>query len=311
MLENKIFSSIDDLIGNSEGRYFGEGYKKVRYTLVKEVITDDVVEAVFSIKYPENWSVKDKNKKIIPHLSSVDSIISTIKLIEDYMLYELKLDESIIRKSIISEFTVKAGRLLYENLENIPASLIYKDEVCDNANKLFFKGKLAQFNITAQVILPISLEEYYEEPVKLYDYYFEEFKNTKKVLTQVSYSPERDKITGRAKLSYSKNLNGIEAEFIQKKSILPLVDGIVISAELTEGLLAKLDNTPRENSKTLIMRKIKCIRMNSNATEKINHFKAYITKTQIANVNGKNMRMSDMEAVSDGFKVIYSVAQEL
>lgn len=62
MIEN--YKSIDEILGNEEGRYFGHGFKKVKY-LIHNVIIDlpsQIFKASADILYPPDWSLKKRKQ---------------------------------------------------------------------------------------------------------------------------------------------------------------------------------------------------------------------------------------------------------
>ncbi|MEY8585352.1 AvrD family protein [Ligilactobacillus animalis] len=55
------FKSIEDILGDPKGRYFGEGYKKVVYSQKSKDETLEKITSVFEIQYPSSWSTKKKH----------------------------------------------------------------------------------------------------------------------------------------------------------------------------------------------------------------------------------------------------------
>ena len=77
------YNNIDDIIGDSSARYFGEGYRNVKYDVISKNMELGSVAEIFNIIYPDQWSVKN-GQSINSHLSTIDGIILAIKSIEDY-----------------------------------------------------------------------------------------------------------------------------------------------------------------------------------------------------------------------------------
>lgn len=313
MTQKLFFSNIDDLIGDEKTRYFGSGYKKVKYQIEDEKTQDDFFLAQLKIHYPDDWSLKVDGKKLQPHLSTLDSVVIGVKLVKDYMNKVLNIDEGIIVKSLINNFTVKAGKTLYENLSDINAKLKFNSENQISDNLLDFSIKIAQFSVKIEVVLPISLEQENVESKSEKDYYFHEFTNTVKIIKNIELSSDYTSITGKANLNYPLNITGIEANYVQENLVIPIIDEIIITAELTEALLSKLDNIPREKSTILLMRKVNCERSTNylKYDQQLGLFKVSMRKTQVVSINGRIMRLSDMIVTAPNLYMTYSVAQEL
>ena len=83
------FDRIEDILGSSDGRYFGNGYTQVKYFQKVKHITFEGIESVFEINYPKSWSTKKNIESIKPHFSSLDSIVLAVKLVSDFLREEL------------------------------------------------------------------------------------------------------------------------------------------------------------------------------------------------------------------------------
>ena len=58
-----------------------------------------------------------------PHFSSLDSIVLAVKVLSDFLREELVIEEDTINNALISNFSVKAGKSLVEDLKNVTAKL--------------------------------------------------------------------------------------------------------------------------------------------------------------------------------------------
>lgn len=296
------FDRIEDILGSPDGRYFGNGYTQVKYFQKVKHITFEGIESVFEINYPKSWSTKKNIESIKPHFSSLDSIVLAVS---DFLREELVIEEDTINNALISSFSVKAGKSLVEDLKNVTAKLSLSSD-----DKLSFKGRIASFSVELVVDLFDDSKQLKINSGE--DYYFSNFKTVDTKLTDISVKTELNSISATTSFSYSDKFSGIESAHLLKKRLPSILDHIIVTAELTEVLHSYLDRTPREFSKTLIMRKIKILRNLSNDSQlSEGNIKVQVLKTKIVPLKGKNVRVSDMISKLGESTLIYSVAQEL
>ena len=299
------FDRIEDILGSPDGRYFGNGYTQVKYFQKVKHITFEGIESVFEINYPKSWSTKKNIESIKPHFSSLDSIVLAVKLVSDFLREELVIEEETINNALISSFSVKAGKSLVEDLKNVTAKLSLSSD-----DKLSSKGRIASFSVELVVDLFDDSKQLKINSGE--DYYFSNFKTVDTKLTDISVKTELNSISATTSFSYSDKFSGIESAHLLKKRLPSILDHIIVTAELTEVLHSYLDRTPREFSKTLIMRKIKILRNLSNDSQlSEGNIKVQVLKTKIVPLKGKNVRVSDMISKLGESTLIYSVAQEL
>ncbi|WP_289190620.1 AvrD family protein [Ligilactobacillus animalis] len=300
------FKSIEDILGDPKGRYFGEGYKKVVYSQKSKDETLEKITSVFEIQYPSSWSTKKNIASIKPHLSTIDSIVITIKLVTDFLREQLNFDEDTISNMVITEFTIKAGSVLVEDLKNIKAELTLMAK-----NEFHFKGKVASFSVELQVTLGGKLKKSNRDTGD--DYYFSGFKLDNRSITNIELGTDLKSVCAITKITHSGSFSGIESEYIFENRISSILNQIIVTAELTELLHSQLDDIPRELSKTLIMRKIKFIRKipNNKKTGIVNKVEINVSKSKIVQLKGKSVRTSQMVSKFNNSTLIYSVAQEL
>ncbi|WP_454156804.1 AvrD family protein [Microbacterium lacticum] len=75
--------SLESLLGPAHGRYFGAGYRAVRYSWESAVRgAGSQVEAVGRVVYPATWSTASDGFVRQPHLSSVDAVVLPLLVLE-------------------------------------------------------------------------------------------------------------------------------------------------------------------------------------------------------------------------------------
>lgn len=298
------YKNIDDIIGNSSTRYFGEGYRNVKYDVISKNMELGSAAEIFNITYPEQWSVK-KGQSINSHLSTIDGIILAIKSIEDYFI-DLGMSYEELAQFKIHDLVIKAGKVLKEDLDGVVVSLLV---TTIDSETVSFKGKVGTFSVVVKVnkITDVVSKKLTEG---IHDYIFSEFRNSKIIVSDVAISEKHDNANAEYEISNEHvdgYFNGVSNTIYSGE--LSIVDGIVIVAELTEALLLEINNVDRDNSNLLIMRKIHFQRPEKKYNNQPAKFCIDVLKETI--VSNRNMRLLDCEANALGFDLLYSVAQEI
>ncbi|WP_415950010.1 AvrD family protein [Streptomyces sp. KLOTTS4A1] len=105
-------SSADDELGNREGRFFGEGFKRVTHVLTDITIrttTDEVpgrVDATAGLGIPGTWSRKGDTQQR-PHLSTIDAMLFAAQLTGLYAAHSFGLPPT--SPFLIRSLVIKAG----------------------------------------------------------------------------------------------------------------------------------------------------------------------------------------------------------
>ncbi|HEU5160772.1 MAG TPA: AvrD family protein [Streptosporangiaceae bacterium] len=122
-------SSIDDVLGPGEERFFGAGFKRAEHSLTAVQITgaDGVdrlgsVAARAAVGYPADWSRKAGIDQR-PHLSTIDVIVIGAQLSEMLLAHAYGVDRARRRRMVLRRIHVKAGtRPVEDDLSDFPAA---------------------------------------------------------------------------------------------------------------------------------------------------------------------------------------------
>jgi len=297
------YGDIDEIIGDYHKRYFGYGYKNVKYTVLNSNFNENILLEEFEIKYPNNWSIKS-GESINAHFSTLDGIVLAVKTIEDYFI-NLGNNFSDLYLLKIEDLVIKAGNRLQEDLSEIRVELkLIESEDSD----FYFKGHAGNFSVR------IKINRYknnnVKSPTKMNDYIFEGFKHSKINVSDVQISTHFNDVLAKYKIENEMG-NGIHHGIsnVNTLSDISILDGVIITAELTEALLLKLNDVDRDKSKLLIMRNIHFHNLHTEVYKPESLFHINVLQEKI--IRSKNMRLMDCEASAYGFNLVYSIAQEL
>lgn len=260
LLTTAKYQTIDDILGNKKGRYFGHGFKNVSY-LIHSVSIDSFSQSfkcLADIIYPSNWSQKE-GKKLTPHLSSIDAVFLNYKFIKMILANHFSMTEIEKERILFRKVVIKSGPSPQEVLVDVP--IIVKSFAIRENSSLFYKN-LTEFSLTVGGMLIASTVEHDGHMKVCNDFSFIE-----KDIS--SYSLERcaDFLSREYDLcdifldlegGYSKAKFIVDYRYDDKKESHPLspIECIMASAQMAQSLIYQLDNLDRGQSNTLWMRNI-------------------------------------------------------
>jgi hypothetical protein len=293
-----IYQSLEEMLGNKEDRYFGDRFRLVGLKIIERHIKSIPFRFKYCLMYPKNWSKHNGIIKTPPHLSTLDATVLSIKSIEIY-LNNININVS---NCFIEELSIKSGNRLVENISNLEAEFDY--DVEDNT-KFVFKGNIENFRVKLVIREQFKIRDDFNG----LSYYEEQFKKFPNELTHISIAKKY--IEGSYKLDNSKLcIAGLDSSLIRSNVTMPVTDFIIYVAQLTEGYFQFINDSPRDDSNSLIMRNLKICRTNGLECKK-NILHIENKKTKIIGVQGEKYMVSRLEGKTLDTFISYSVTQLL
>ncbi|MBM7087836.1 hypothetical protein JTP67_04540 [Streptomyces sp. S12] len=112
--------TVDDFLGAREGRFFGEGFKRVHHRLTGLTIDDAGITATAGLEIPGAWSRKGDTTQR-PHLSTVDVMLYGARLAGLHAAHHRGLGPD--APFSVRSLTIKAGNQPQEDgLDTFPVS---------------------------------------------------------------------------------------------------------------------------------------------------------------------------------------------
>ncbi len=121
-----LLDSVDDYLGPGEKRFFGSGFRRVRYRYDKAELTGGPgapteLSSRLDVVYPADWSRKATARgDLRPHLSTVDGLIIAVHLSEAALTHSLGLGPESRRAGRVLSVRIKAGTEPDEELTGLP-----------------------------------------------------------------------------------------------------------------------------------------------------------------------------------------------
>ncbi|MCT6795041.1 hypothetical protein KJY74_24725 [Klebsiella pneumoniae subsp. pneumoniae] len=290
-MANFMLSDVDEYLGDSKNRFFGGGYKKVSYRILKKNDDMDNISSLLTINYPDNWSVKRKGKNLKPHLSSIDVIITATNLCGELLN---KSGEDIC-KYFIAELKVKAGKHAVEDLDSIESWMSLVDE---KGIESFFKGMIGNMKVEVRLQRKINDDIGDSENMLKPSFINGEFKDSSLRISDVVF------MEGNIVTAYL-----LKKDKVGKDDRTNILDFFLSALQLGQVLLYELDCLKRENSNNLWMRSLYIKKHDKEMLDK--NIEVRLENSYVSMNNNLKWRHSDIVSRSEGVDFVCAVAHVL
>ncbi len=321
-------AAIDDYLGPSSGRYFGDGFRRIRHELSEFEIRhlengSRDIKAVAHISYPADWSTKRK-VALVPHLSTIDALALAVQLCETYLHNEHDVTDE--RHAWLRRFVMKAGATPNEALRSFGVRAVYGGTV---ATPHTLGGSISTFDCHIGAIKvmcevehstaerpdsrswsPRSVDAVSGAPAQ--HYYADGYKLGRQTISDLTVDRRGRRTDALVKIEPAgidlRAPEGLEAQYHPSVS---MIDCITIQAQLAQVLLYHLDGINRAATDTLWMRRVT---MESNTPYPL--VNAFIASTAIVqsrclSMQGDLWRTADFVGECQGITTRYSLAHRL
>lgn len=117
--------SLEALLGPAHGRFFGAGYRAIRYSWDSSMESaGPQAEAVARVAYPTRWSTDGDGSVHQPHLSSVDAVVLPLLLMERLASPQQRRD---LGRLYVASVDLRAGASPWLALDAVPVRYTVED----------------------------------------------------------------------------------------------------------------------------------------------------------------------------------------
>lgn len=313
---------IDDLLGPKEGRFFGDGFKRVDHTLSNisfefHQVGDDPflgkgqISAKGNLIYPDDWSIKS-NHFVRPHLSTIDAIVFGSEIAESYLSNIFEFRDIDLSSSLIEKCQISAGSEPIENLENFKITGTYQNKKYSSKVVSAFKLLVGNLKISL-TISHLILGNQVNSEINLgvlrgdvQNYNSLGYRNTDYYLQNVNI--QDDKIEYETRINRKTPTRGLEANYFP---FVTFIDAVILSGQISQAFLYHLDDISRNESNTLWMRKVSITR-----DKLLNHDTSFVgltilNRSQIIKMGDSIYRSAIMTGKFSDVTIKYSVAHDI
>lgn len=317
------YSSIDLLLGDARGRFFGNGYRSIRRNVVRvrldaarrEVLADA------SIEYPAAWSMK-RERELTPHLSSLDALGVAAQLAEAYLRSVYRLDDACADKLRLARSALKPGPAPTTDLGNVGAycSLVDTTEQA-NGGVSRFVAKVGSIGVELSVEHPPLGEAFgvnasFERlsdvlgPPEL-SYYGCAYIRTELGVRDVLFDDSGERVSAAIDMLPPANAAALRGLGSAHAPFFSEMTAIVTIAQLAQALLYRYDNVSRGQSNNLWMRKILIVSERSVPAALGMRIETWSKKMTLLPVKEGLWRTATFEYTAPGLAGEYTVAHLL
>ncbi len=268
--------SVDEYLGPAESRFFGSGYRRVRY-VVRDLAMDHhsaqhesggsvPLRATVGVVYPTDWSSKSAHVELRPHLSTVDALILGVRLSETCLEHATDMDDRLRRTAWLRRVDIKAGsEPNEEGLDAVAVEAVLRETTAApdtmGGHISVVDCRIGNMTVRCEVehgVGPASsgrgtaAGSVSSAPLRRYgDGYQHQSQLVEKVRIDPASQHAEALVTVDPAPGQGLLGDGLEAQYHPSVS---MVDSFVVSLQLGQVLLYELDRFPRAESNTLWMR---------------------------------------------------------
>lgn len=255
--------SIDDYLGPRQGRFFGEGFKRVEHHLADLEVggVDCAARADACLSYPRDWSRKS-SAALAPHLSTIDALVLMGELGDAYLTHTYGLADAERARMWLGRAEIQAGRAPEENLRRVPMALTRPPGGNPRGLSAFhcrIGAMRARCDIHHDAPSPARPGRSYRRAEEVLGnpearVYGSAYRRRHHEIDDVQVGADRRSVNAGIAVAVAPAGHGLEGSYQPSFS---MIDGLVTLAQLAQVLIYELDALDRADSSTLWMRRVR------------------------------------------------------
>jgi len=323
--------SIDVLLGPSEGRFFGEGFRAVEHD-IRHVTLGPLHNGVFgasgsaSLTYPSGWSTKRVASDLIPHLSTIDAFVLATALVDVLLIKLFGLLPHQRATAWIRAVEFRAGPSPVESLADVAmtawvTSIAKAPNAIDGPYQSTVEAAVG--GIKMRFVVCHEMATYVVREEDLADgsgvlgapeerFYGVGYKRHLHAIDQLRFSDDGSSLTARVEVTaadgtaYGADLGGAYRPSVS------ILDCIVAQSQITQALLYRLDDIDRGDTNTLWMRKVRIeTRTPHRPLDAAFDARTRVDASRVMSIRGGAYRSTEFSGCFQGLLSKYSLAHEL
>jgi Pseudomonas avirulence D protein (AvrD) len=279
------FEPIERVLGPARSRYFGAGYRGVRYRVNPDPAAHRGAASAI-VDYPELWSVDGSGRARSPHLSSVDAVVLPLMLVEATSTQD---ELEILRQLFVASIDLRAGTEPWPRLDDVPLEVT----TARMGNGLRVQGRVGNIRVSIDLTLG-SAPPHPSGDASVYGGLFQ----TTSCETSVGAMAEHGRLDSRHRVRYAvepRYASGVEADWWPG---LTMIDCLVALGQLSQALVFATAGVSRAAAGTLWMRTMR-IRRTIPAFEPTDAFTSSATIARDRVLGRLAGRVHDVEVVAE------------
>ena len=246
---------LDAILGPAGGRYFGSGYRRVRYggPDALDLQDDGTLRANVPVLYPSGWSKGPAGAERTPHLSTIDAVALPI-IVFERVLAELGRSPRSLR---VTAAQVRAASEPWSDLGRVPVVLSIQSH---GENDWELAGRVGNMRILVRlqgtpVVRAASVAEWRGSAVTPYG---GAFRDTVTSSVLVDVDVDGGTLLGRHRSEQIRkraraDLGGVEGAW---QPGLTIIDHLAVMGEMAQAVISLCSGVSRESMGSLWMRSV-------------------------------------------------------
>ncbi len=331
MTETVDDGSIDDLLGPSGGRFFGEGFRRVEHA-VSQVRLGLLETGRFglsgeaSLSYPSSWSTKNSGSELRPHLSTVDAFVLAVQMIDVLLVKHLGLSPNERAAAWLAAVEFRSGTTPVEALEDVRmyASIVSTTRArnpLDGPYQSVVDAAVGTIKMKLVVCHDVALHSARAETFSDVDavlgpreerFYGDGYKKHVHRIGRVRFDDPCTSAVARVQIlrdgtrQYPNDLGGAYRPSVS------ILDCIIAQAQISQALMYKLDDIDRSETNTLWMRKVTIrARTPLRSLDAAFDSRTVVESSRLLSLDGGVYRSTEFSGCFQGLTSRYSLAHEL
>ncbi|OJF15803.1 AvrD family protein [Couchioplanes caeruleus] len=317
---------IDDHLGPSTQRYFGSGHKRVSHRISHLAWTSVAAEppgteaqGTAEIIYPVTWSSKAHNATDTAHVSTIDALVVSLRLVETCLASGLGLTAAQISRAWLRRYVMRPGSRPHTDVHDVPLRIIKgrsrPSDLSPGWTSTEFVCVVGGIKVRCHVEHEVGDARSTGAPLSLttapyhcggYRFRTHEVTGVKLAAAEASVGATvrvRDTVQARA---------GIGELGAAYQPALTMFDATIVYAQLGQVLMYSLDELTRGDTNTLWMRAVDMVSSGPDSTLLgPMSCTSSVTRSSILNFAGKRWRVSTMQGSLANTTVTYSLGHRL
>ncbi|WP_161952728.1 AvrD family protein [Actinoplanes sp. TFC3] len=319
---------IDDHLGSAEHRYFGSGHKQVFQRILNLAWTPAAAEAgslrteaqgTAEIRYPVAWSYKSNNAIGPAHVSTIDALALSLRMVEAFLSSGFGLTADQISRAWLSRYTMRPSSRPHTDMHDVPLRIVRGESRTDDRPSgrasTEFVCAVGGIKVRCHVEHDAGEAQRMGTALSLVTapYHCGGYRRRTHEITDVTLAAAGTSVAATVWVCDTAQAGAGAGELgAAYQPALTTLDATIVYAQLGQVLMYSLDEVSRGDTNTLWMRAVdmSCSSPNSTLPGPMSCASS-VTRSSVLNVAGQQWRVSAMRGSMANTTVTYSLGHRL
>ncbi|MFI7601254.1 AvrD family protein [Actinoplanes sp. NPDC049681] len=311
---------VDDYLGPAAERYFGSGYKRVSQRIADLAWLpgpDLPAGGHAEVTYPDDWSSKNRGLASPIHLSTIDALVLSQRLVETYLQSGLGLTSDQVSRAWLRRYTMRPGSQPHTDVHSVPLR-IGLGESRPGARgwvSTEFVCVVGGIKVRCHVEHEVGRSPERAEPLSpvTAPYHGGGYRFRTHEIGDIIVLPEQRSLVATVDVRNGAETGAGAGELgAAYQPAITLVDATIVYAQVAQVLMYSLDGLRRDETDTLWMRSVDMARSGPGPALSGPVFcDSQVTRSSILDFAGGRWRVSTMKGIFADTTVTHALGHRL